>query len=59
MPQVPQPEELTDARTYAEDLLNNTDGNRLSKEVIKHVMKDMPPAFERIFDVSCIPRSTH
>ena len=51
MPQVPEPESLTDARSAAEDLLKNGSDN-ISKIIVKHAIKEFPPAYERIFDVS-------
>lgn len=51
MPEVPDPESLADARMAAEQHLQNGGGDPISKAVIKYSKEDIPPAFERIFDV--------
>ncbi|CAI5455023.1 unnamed protein product [Caenorhabditis angaria] len=51
MPVVPQPEELLPARDAALQLLEKDGVDSISAEVIKRALKEIPDAFERVFDV--------
>lgn len=52
MPEVPGPDALSDARELAETFLDKEKNPRsMPRAVVEHMLKDVPPAFDRVFEV--------